>query len=271
MIYDNTKIKKLIRQKLELEIAKLDKIPSLEIVMIGNSLPSQKYVAIKQKIGKEVGIKVNCHRNESEIGEVLQNISTNGLIFQLPLASHLEILPLQILPKNDVDLLGKHSDLLWQQDILPPTVRAIDMVLKDMLNLNIWQKANFGGINIAVIGQGQMVGGPLLRILKDQGATIFSLNKNTKNLPNLLSLADVVISAAGVPDLVDSNWLKPNCLVIDAATCESNDQLVGDIKTSNLREDILLCTSPKGVGALTVLNLFLNLVALQDANFPKAH
>ena len=269
MIYDNTKIKKLIRQKLELEIAKLDKIPSLEIVMIGNNLPSQKYVGIKQKIGKELGIEVNCHTNENQIGEILQNIGTNGLIFQLPLPSHLEILPLQILPKNDVDLLGKYSDLLWQQDILPPTAKAIDMVLKDMLNLNIWQKADFGGKNVAIIGQGQMVGGPLLKIIKDQGATIFSLNKNTKNLPNLLSLADVVISAAGVPDLVDSNWLKTNCLVIDAATCESNNQLVGDVKTSNLRQDILLCTSPKGVGALTVLNLFLNLVALQNASFSK--
>jgi methylenetetrahydrofolate dehydrogenase (NADP+)/methenyltetrahydrofolate cyclohydrolase len=261
MLYDNTKIKNLVRQKLELEIAKFTSLPSLDIVMIGNNLPSQKYVNIKQKIGKELGITVNLHTDQAQIPNLLK--TQNGLIFQLPLPLDCQDFPLQISLFSDVDLLGKYRDIIWQEQIFPPTIRAIDMVLKDMLGLDIWKQADFGGLNIAIVGQGKMVGSDLLRLLKDQNATIFSFNKDSQNMPEMLGFADVVISAVGVPNLVDTNWLKPNCKVIDAATCEANNVLVGDIQMDNLRADVLLCTSPKGVGSLTVLNLFWNLLELQ--------
>jgi methylenetetrahydrofolate dehydrogenase (NADP+) / methenyltetrahydrofolate cyclohydrolase len=261
MIYDNTKIKNLVRQELELKIAKLTSLPSLDIVMIGDNLPGQKYVSIKQKIGKTLGIQVNLHTDKNQIPKILK--TQNGLIFQLPLPQDCWHFLDQISLISDVDLLGNYRDILWQKQILPPTIRAIDMVLKDMLGLDIWKQADFGGLNIAIVGQGKMVGSDLLRLLKDQNATIFSFNKDSQNISQMLGFADVVISAVGVPNLVDTNWLKPNCKVIDAATCEANNVLVGDIQMDNLREDILICTSPKGVGSLTVLNLFWNLVMLQ--------
>lgn len=296
----------------------------------------------------------------------------NGLIFQLPLpVEFVDLLEIDWNNFVDVDFLAPDYNL-WQ-NLLPPTIQAIDLVLKSLIwqenleydlndnledfkmenlklktnlssnlqdqnlekfknklensleniltkDLNskenlesleneliftkklLTQKIDLKGKIVAVIGQGKLVGAPLLTYLQRRNATIISLNKDSPNKQKLVKNADIVICASGVPNLVKSNWFKNNVIVIDAATSESNGVLVGDldyleIAQNNLNIDNLsqscgqslvknsqnspeknkknrnkkskslnlwICPSPGGVGPLTVLCIFWNLVAIKN-------
>ena len=301
--------------------------------------------------------------------KISKKASRNGLIFQLPLPfEFVDLLEIDWNNFIDVDFLASNCNL-WDQNLLPPTIQAIDLVLKSLIwqkNLEhfepekiiltkysqnrilknemnselkneliltknlLQQKLDLTGKIVTVIGQGKLVGNPLLTYLQKRNATIISLNKDSTNGQKLVKLADIVICASGVPNLVKSNWFKKNTIVIDAATSESNGVLVGDldyleiaqnelnsqnveqtekllrqnhlninlnsqeIKTetreqqnkSNLVKNfqeknnnseffkkqnkkslnLWICPSPGGIGPLTVLCIFWNLVAIKNTN-----
>ena len=117
---------------------------------------------------------------------------------------------------------------------------------------------------IAIIGQGKLVGKPLVKYCLDRGATIIIIDKDTLNPQNLVKDCDIVLSGAGVAKLVNSTWLKSTAIVIDVATSGENGVIVGDVDQSDLLESIYLCPSPKGVGPITVLYLFWNLYCLNS-------
>jgi methylenetetrahydrofolate dehydrogenase (NADP+) / methenyltetrahydrofolate cyclohydrolase len=279
VLYNNQLIKKEFKEYLESKTTELHSRLSLSIIQIGQDLASTKYVSMKQKLGAEIGIDVNVHNfmtnvDISKIHQVLDNNNSpeNGLIFQLPVPGNLKFLVQKTPPIRDVDLLGDQNQRLWEHNFLPPTVGAIDLVLKDIL-LNsklISQKLDtaldLSNKVVVVIGQGILVGSPLLKYLRDRSATIISLNKYTRNAQRLCQMGDIVISAAGSPKLVDNTWLKQGSVVIDASTSEENGSLVGDVDKNNLREDVILCPSPGGIGAITVLYLFYNLLKLRIIN-----
>jgi methylenetetrahydrofolate dehydrogenase (NADP+) / methenyltetrahydrofolate cyclohydrolase len=271
----------------------------LNIVQIGDNLASSKYVGIKKKIGAELGVVVNHHHFEDGILEqdlvdLYNNASDNGqgFIFQLPLPprySHL--VPLTPL-NTDVDLLSKSSFLLWTQGYLPPTIGAIDLIYKEMLfrkengliesenvfeGLNngyteaasttlfselITQKADYAGKIVAVIGQGILVGSPLVKYLLDRNATIITVNQFTPDSKALTSQADIIFSGAGVANLVNRDWIKKDAIVIDAATSGVGGEIFGDVNKDDIDESTYLCPSPKGVGPVTVLYIFWNLLRM---------
>lgn len=250
----------------------------LDIVEIDGNLASDKYIQIKQKIGQQMGIKVNLNKFDSQVKistveRILEDarLNNHGLIFQLPVPKDYELLVSQTPLRSDVDLLSLDNYKLWNLGFLPPTIGAIDLVLKEILagestedsfDKFVSHKLDLKGQIVAVIGQGVLVGGPLLTYLKDRGATIISLNKNTPNPTNLCKLANILICAAGSPNLVDTKWFNPNAIIIDASTSEVDGYLSGDIQPENIYPTNLLCPSPGGIGSITVLYLFYNLLKL---------
>lgn len=278
MLYSNLNIKEKLQEFIHDEVNKSQKPIVLEIALVGNDLASIKYTNLKQNIGKKLGIEVNINNflensSDQEFEDCLKTVKqkNSGLIFQLPVPDNLVKFVNQTPENSDVDLLGENSFKLWLKGFLPPTIGAIDLVLKDILsskNSNIVDLINFKldlrGKTVAVIGQGTLVGKPLLRYLLDTQATIVSINKDTKNAKDLTKNADILVCAAGSPELVDKSWVNPDTIIIDAATSESSGVLVGDVKKDSLFETNLLVASPSGVGSLTVLYLFLNLVKLSS-------
>lgn len=124
------------------------------------------------------------------------------------------------------------------------------------------------GKTILIIGQGKLVGYPLAQCLLQTGATIISINEwtnknNTENLKALCKQADIVISAIGKPKLIDKSMFQLGTFVIDAGTAESDGVLVGDIDKTDT-ENIILCPSPGGIGGMTILALFYNLILLDQ-------
>lgn len=274
--YQNLNLKNKFQTLIQQLVTKSDKKLVLNIALIGDDFASIKYTNLKQNIGKKLGIEVVIHNyqkstNITEYRDLIEQVKTtnSGLIFQLPVPQNVIQFVNQTPKNSDVDLLGDDNDKLWREGFLPPTIGAIDLVLKDILypdaedifNL-IDSKLDLKGKLVGVIGQGILVGKPLLRYLGDREATIISINKDTKNPKELTKNCDILICAAGSPGLIDKTWLNPNTIIIDAATSESSGVLVGDVAKDSLFETNILVASPSGVGGLTVLYLFYNLVKL---------
>jgi len=272
VIYNNSDLKLFFTEFLSSEFTKLQFIPELHIIQVGQDFASTKYISLKQKFGEKIGVKVILHQFSEnsdlvEIKSIIEMAKTQnfGLIFQLPVPERFQELVLETPLFSDVDLLGKDKNHLFSLNFLTPTLGAIDLVLKEMLTQevpNIGKQLDLSGKLVAVIGQGRLVGSPLLDYLKNRNATIISLNKNTKKPQNLVRLAEIVICGAGSPGLVNSDWLDPKSVVIDAATTEDSGALTGDVDYINVPESVYLSTSPGGIGRITVMYIFYNLLKL---------
>lgn len=251
----------------------------LNIIAIEPSQASLKYIQIKSKVAEKLGIQTRVFDIETKVlkGQI-ENITKEievkkeGLIFQLPVPLEFDKFVDDTSFFCDVDLLGNEAGKLWKMGFLPPTIGAIDLVLKSILlqsedfELLVSENLDLKGKVVAVIGQGKLVGGPLLEYLKNAQATIISINAYTPGAKSLVQKADIVISAAGQKDLLDDNWFKEKAIVVDASTSESNGSLVGDVATEVYHSNIILSPSPGGIGRLTVLYLFWNLAKLKNLN-----
>jgi methylenetetrahydrofolate dehydrogenase (NADP+) / methenyltetrahydrofolate cyclohydrolase len=277
-IFSNQNLKDQFEQLLLQKSSQSQTQPVLHIIQIGDNNASTRYVNLKKKVASRFGIIVNHHHfdstnvNPDKIVEITQIAKKNseGLIFQLPIPVQFQDFVRDLEYKIDVDLLCLDSNKLWGRGLLPPTVLAIDLVLKQMLfgyDKNLAElldsKVDLSSKTVVIVGQGALVGGPLIQYAKDRNATIISINKETINPQKLCLLGDIVISGAGVSGLIQSNWLNPNAVVVDAGTSGQSGVLKGDVNSDNLAETILLCPSPGGVGPITVYCLLWNLLQLQ--------
>ncbi len=295
MIYNNSELKLKVHDILKSLIKNLGLIPRpLQIIQLGNDPISSRYVSLKQKIAKELGIKTHLIQpdvvdydqvkdffdrlSDMISQELLNEVSWQaGVMLQLPF-DFMEQVDYPALWDNanfvDVDFMGYDVSRLLARGFLPPTIQAIDLVLKDiLLNLNDFTliefqiKLDLRGKIVAVVGQGQLVGKFMTQYLVERGATVISINEQTPNPETLCKQANILISATGVGGLIKSNWLASGAIVIDAGTSDSNGTMVGDIDITNLTathklDEIVLCKSPGGIGPLTILCLFYNLIMI---------
>lgn len=275
MRYLNTELKEIFKEYLITRYKELENVPLLNVVQVGEDFVSNKYVGMKQKLAQDLGTEVKWWKFDQDVDvatveAIIENINPlDGLIYQLPIPARFSSMVENIHPYLDVDLLGSMYSVLEKDGILPPTIGAIDLVLKHILQgeqfdieSSIHAMMNLEGTKVGVIGQGQLVGAPLTRYLLERNATVISVNIDTENPQELISKCDIVISAAGKAGLVNKSWLKSDAIVIDAATSEGDNSLVGDVDQNDIYETNVLCTTPKGVGGITVLYLFYNLLRL---------
>lgn len=273
MIIDGRKIASEVLQKTKDELARLPFEPVFCDVLVGTDPASVQYVNIKNKAARDLGFLV--HRAEfpetittaelkREIGRLnnLKNIC--GLIVQLPLPATInaaEVLN-EIDPAIDVDCTGKvNSEKFYSgKGVLEfPTAAAVVKLLESL-------QMDFKDKNFLVIGQGQLVGRPVAFLLEQKGLKPFCADQNTKNLPELLKQADVVITATGRPNSVTGEMLKPGAVVIDAGTAESSGGISGDAEFDSVfKVADFLTPVPGGVGPVTVAMLLSNVAAVAKA------
>lgn len=250
MIIDTKIVKEQSIKELKEKLSRVNTKLVLDIVVDNKDAASQKYVQKKVEFGATVGVKVNVHNKY----ETIDINNSNGIIIQLPapkeLNSRIKNIPIHL----DVDLLNHRAELM-EYGIYPPTIAGILQMLGKPQDLK--------GKNIVVIGQGTLIGKPLIDALLSYEATIISCNEHTHNLAEFTKQGYAIISATGVGNLIDDRFInqtKPQTW-IDGGTSESNGRLIGDInKTVGDYSNIRLCPSPGGIGPLTVINIFHNLV-----------
>jgi len=248
--------------------------PGLAIIRVGDDQAGQVYVASKKRQCKEVGIRSFEHVLPGTIEpegllDLMQSINEDpeihGLIVQLPLPKKFnspEIIQ-TISPQKDVD--GLHPLNLGKLfcDIkggfVPCTpkgcIKLIHSVQKDLK-----------GLKAVVIGTSNLVGKPLAHLLLKEGVTVSLLNAKTKDPKSLCSQADIVVAAAGVPYLVQGDWVKKGAIVIDVGINRLVDgqgkpYLVGDVDYDAVSKKAKAITPvPGGVGPMTVACLLENTV-----------
>ena len=270
MIIDGKKEAEYIRSEIKKEIShiksKMNKTPSLSVILIGDFAPSKIYVKNKEKSSQEVGIKSEVIKypkniNEKEvlikIDELNKDKNVSGILVQLPLPEQInkEKIINAIHPSKDVDgfnpvNVGNLSS--GYKSIVPCTPLGCLLLIKKI-------EKDLSGKHAVIIGRSNLNGKPMAQLLLRENCTVTIVHSKTKNLQQECLKADILIAAVGVPNLVKKDWVKDNVIVIDVGINKVGEKIVGDVKFDELKEKVKAITPvPGGVGPMTIACLLKN-------------
>jgi len=239
--------------------------PVLTILTCEPDKATETFVRLKRQKAKEAGItmrEVSIDKNSDtkEVMGLIAELKNNcdALVVQLPFPAHFDVgaILAAVPATHDADVL---SGVEMAENIMPPVVGAIDLIAK-AYNLN-WQDKE-----VVVVGQGRLVGAPVLKYAEAKGAGVKVVDKDTKDVATVTATADIIISGAGHPGLLTANYLKPGVVVFDAGTSESAGKLAGDLAPEAAFITSLFTPVPGGIGPLTVAILLKNVSQLALLN-----
>ena len=272
----------------EVENLKQEKniVPGLAVILVGDDPASHAYVNMKAKACENVGFYSITHNmpdtiSQDEIIGTIQMMNENpridGILVQLPLPKHIDtdkILEV-IDPKKDVD--GFHPEnfgkmALDMSTFIPATPFGILELLK---RYNVDTK----GKHTVVIGRSHIVGRPMSILMSRKGwpgnSTVTLTHSNTKNIAQITTQADIIISALGVPNFLKAEMVKDDAVIIDVGITRVKDTshpkgyiITGDVDFENVSKKASYITPvPGGVGPMTIAMLLQNtLIARSQQN-----
>ena len=270
MIIDGKKEAEIIQNEIKKEISEFKKkiniIPSLAVILIGDYIPSQIYVKNKEKKAREVGMNseiIRYPKNVSEkevlnkIEQLNKNVKTSGILVQLPLPDQIskERIINAIHPSKDVDgfnpiNVGNLSS--GYKSIVPCTPLGCLLLIKKI-------EKNLSGKHAVIIGRSNLNGKPMAQLLLKENCTVTIVHSRTKDLKQECLKADILVAAVGVAKLVKEDWVKKNSIVIDVGINKLGDKIVGDVDFDTVKEISKAITPvPGGVGPMTIACLLKN-------------
>ncbi len=280
IILDGRATAKTIKLELTERVVKLKQAgvsPGLGTLLVGDDPGSHSYVAGKHRDCAEVGvnsIRIDLPASASKsdifkaVSELNQAPEVTGYIVQLPLPVGINTNELLQAIDPDKDADGLHPINLGKLVLsvsgeitspLPCTPMGIVELLRRY-------EIDLAGKEVAVIGRGITVGRPLGLLLsrKNIDATVTLLHSGSKNIPEAVKRADVVVAAVGVAHFVKPDWIKPGAAVLDVGITrtEANGvaSLVGDVDPAVSEVAGYLSPNPGGVGPMTRAMLVKNVV-----------
>ncbi len=278
-LLDGKAIAEEIRSKVKLEVDSRVKegksVPGLATVLVGENPASQVYVRSKHKACQEAGIQsfgfdLPATASQEEVESLIKKLNhdpkVHGILVQLPLPSGLDeerVLNMVSIEK-DVDgfhplnigrLAQKGRDPLFIPCTPAGTMYLIEKVIPKI-----------EGKNAVVLGRSNIVGMPVALLLVRSNATVTICHSRTKNLPEVVRQADILVAAVGRPEMVKGSWIKPGAVVIDVGINRIDDpnakrgyRLVGDVDFEEAKEVAGVITPvPGGVGPMTIAMLLTN-------------
>jgi methylenetetrahydrofolate dehydrogenase (NADP+)/methenyltetrahydrofolate cyclohydrolase len=254
-------------------VAATGKKPGLAVVLVGDDPASQVYVGSKKKATVEAGMASFEHRLPASIsqGELIAIVerlnaddAVDGILVQLPLPDHMDdkAVIAAIDPAKDVDgfhVVNAGRLAVGEEAFVPCTPLGCLMLLKESIG-------NLSGKNAVVIGRSNIVGKPMAQLLLGEDCTVTIAHSRTRNLPDIVRHADIVVAAVGRPEMVRGDWLKDGAVVIDVginrlppADGETKGRLVGDVAFDEASARASHITPvPGGVGPMTIACLLRN-------------
>lgn len=230
--------------------------PKLAIITTIDSPVIDLYVRLKCNYAADIAVETEVYRTTSQaVGDLLAQLnadpSVKGIIVQLPLddPAQTDAVVNLITPEKDVDGLGQNAK--WDS----ATATAINWLLAGY-NVNLSDK------RLALVGNGRLVGAPLLKMWRNSGLDVTVYDESTTNkLATELIDYDVIVSAAGVPGLIKSEMLRSGAAVVDAGTASEGGKVVGDLDpAARQRSDLTVTPEKGGVGPLTIAALLDNVI-----------
>lgn len=235
------------------------------MILVGNNPASLVYVSNKQKLCLRVGIVSNIvHLPETistkELTEVIDALNAtqniHGILLQLPLPTHLNasVFLCRIDPKKDVDGLHPHNvGLLMsgQPGLIPCTPQGCLQMIQSVM-------PDIEGTNAVVLGRSVLVGKPMAMLLCHHDATVTVVHSKSCGMKKICQNADIVVSAIGVPGLLNRTYFNKDAIVIDVGITSVDGAIQGDVSDDVFGHVRALSPVPGGVGPMTVMNLMLN-------------
>jgi methylenetetrahydrofolate dehydrogenase (NADP+)/methenyltetrahydrofolate cyclohydrolase len=241
--------------------------PGLAVVLVGADPASQIYVRNKSRACTEAGFRAFDHHlpestSEADLLALVASLNASsevdGILVQLPLPPAIDArrVLLAIDPRKDVD--GLHPDNLGR--LLMGQPRFIACTPFGVMKLIEEAGLRLAGADAVIVGRSNLVGKPMAALLIAADATVTVCHSKTRNLPEVVGRADLVVAAVGRAGLVKGAWIKPGATVIDVGTNRLPDgRLVGDVEHAAAAEHAAAITPvPGGVGPMTIAMLLVN-------------
>jgi methylenetetrahydrofolate dehydrogenase (NADP+) / methenyltetrahydrofolate cyclohydrolase len=278
-ILDGLATAKAIKSELTIQVAELKKrgiTPGLGTLLVGDDPGSHSYVSGKHRDCAEVGINsiridLPASASKSDILKAINELNSSkdvtGYIIQLPLPVGIDSLDLLELIDPEKDADGLHPVNLGRLvlNVSGELTSPVPCTPAGIVELLRRYDVSLSGKQVAVLGRGVTVGRPLGLLLSRKGidATVTLLHSGSKNVPDALQNADVIVAAIGVPHFVKPEWVKKGAAVLDVGISRiEGGNLVGDVDPKVSEVAGFLSPNPGGVGPMTRAMLLKNVVQL---------
>ena len=264
-----------LREEVAKEVARFrvatGRVPGLATVLVGEDPASAVYVRSKGRATLEAGMlsfehKLPADTSEDDLLGLIDRLNADpavdGILVQLPLPNQIDTNKVitRIDPDKDVD--GFHPVnagrlAIGLEGFVPCTPLGCLKLLRAELG-------DLTGKNAVVIGRSNIVGKPMAMLLLADSCTVTIAHSRTRDLPEVVRGADIVVAAVGRPQIVQADWLKPGCTVIDVGINRiagegGNSHLVGDVDFAAASQVAGAITPvPGGVGPMTIACLIRN-------------
>ncbi|MBT8324309.1 MAG: bifunctional 5,10-methylenetetrahydrofolate dehydrogenase/5,10-methenyltetrahydrofolate cyclohydrolase [Winogradskyella sp.] len=285
-ILDGRKVSNDIKNEIKAEVDKMkangEKVPHLAAVIVGNDGASLTYVGSKVRACERVGFEstmVRLSNTTSEIElldkihELNDNDDIDGFIIQLPLPRQINTQKVLMAVHPDKDVDGFHPTnfgkmALDMSTFIPATPFGI-LELLDRYNVET------DGKHTVIIGRSHIVGRPMSILMGRKGfpgnSTVTLTHSHTKNITQITSQADIIISALGVPGFLKAEMVKDDAVIIDVGITRVPDDsekgyyITGDVDFENVSKKASFITPvPGGVGPMTIAMLLKNTLLARE-------
>ena len=273
------KLRERIAARVPEFVSEAGRAPGLAVVLVGEDPASQVYVRSKGKATREAGMESFEHRlpdtaTQEQLLALVRQLNADetvdGILVQLPLPAGMDDKAVieTIDPAKDVD--GFHPAnagrlAVGEKGLVPCTPLGCLLLLKDRLG-------DLSGLHAVVIGRSNIVGKPMAQLLLGENCTVTIAHSRTRDLPDVVRRADIVVAAVGRPEMVKADWLKPGAAVIDvginrvSAGEAGKTRLVGDVDFADAAPVAGAITPvPGGVGPMTIAVLLRNTLVAAHA------
>ncbi len=285
-ILDGRKTSNDIKKEIKAEVDKMkadgEKVPHLAAVIVGNDGASLTYVGSKVRACERVGFEstmVRMSNTTSEIelldkiGELNDNDDIDGFIIQLPLPPQINTQKVLMAVNADKDVDGFHPTNFGKMALDMSTfISATPFGILELLDR---YGVETKGKHTVVIGRSHIVGRPMSILMGRKGfpgnSTVTLTHSHTKNITQITSQADIIISALGVPKFLNAEMVKDDAVIIDVGitrvpdTSEKGYYITGDVDFENVSKKASYITPvPGGVGPMTIAMLLKNTLLARE-------
>ena len=252
--------------------------PGLAVVLVGDDPASRVYVRNKGKRTVEAGMKSFEYRLPADTTQaaLLEKIAqlnarddVHGILVQLPLPEQIDPHAVidAIAPQKDVDgfhVMNAGRLMSGLPALVPCTPKGCVLLAKQAVD-------DLTGLEAVVVGRSNIVGKPVAQLLLNENCTVSIAHSRTRDLPDVVGRADLLVAAVGRPEMIRGDWIKPGAIVIDVGinrvdAGDGKTRLVGDVAFEEARKVASAITPvPGGVGPMTIAMLLLNTVQAASA------
>lgn len=277
MIFDGKQLAEQVKTEfkalLQQDILTYGRVPCLAVLLVGDDYGSQRYVASCEKNCATVGmtckvIRMAADSTEDQVLATLSALNTDttvdGILIQMPLPKQVntEHIVAALNPMKDVDgITDKNVSSLWKQKRTDYSRLCVPCTPRSVMRILQASGIALNGKNAVIVGRSNIVGLPVTKLLMNENCTVMVAHSHTRNLPELLRSADIIVAAIGKAKFIGSDMVGDGAVVIDVGINADPEtgKMCGDVDTAAVQDRCSLITPvPGGVGPLTICSLMEN-------------